>query len=283
MSKILITGAKGQLGTILSYKLSMQHKVIPLSSKELDITNIEKILECVQSVQPDIIINCASYNRVDDGELEVEECIKVNELGTYNLALATRHLSTLLVHISTDYVFDGKKNEPYTELDSPNPINTYGLSKYRGEEAIKSIKENYLIVRTSWLYSDLDRKGNFFNTIYKLAHSKECLNVINDQIGTPTNAYELADRIIRLIQDGRKGLYHCSGEGTCSWYEFASKIISLTQAPCKVFETTTLEYGQRAKRPKYSVLDNSKYIRATGDVINQWEKTLEEFIINIKK
>lgn len=283
MSKILITGAKGQLGTILGHKLSEQNKVIPLSSKELDITDITKVLECVQSVKPDIIINCASYNKVDDAEVEAEECMKVNELGVHNLAVATQKMSTLLVHISTDYVFDGNKNEPYTELDVPRPINIYGLSKYRGEAAISSIKENHLIIRTSWLYSDLDRKGNFFNTIYKLAYSRERLNVINDQIGTPTNAYELSDKIIELIKSGKTGLYHCSGEGKCSRYEFASKIVELIKAPCKVFPITTLEYGQKAERPKYSVLDNGKYIRDTGDSIAQWDKELQEFVMNIRK
>lgn len=283
MSKILITGARGQLGTILAHKLSKQNKVIPLSSQELDITDAARVLECVQSIKPDIIINCASYNKVDEAELAIDECMKVNELGVHNLAIGTQAMPTLLVHISTDYVFDGGKNEPYTELDIPQPLNMYGLSKYRGEETIRAIKENHLIIRTSWLYSDLDRKGNFFNTVYKLANSRECLNVINDQIGTPTNAYELADKIIMLMQGGKTGLYHCSGEGQCSWYEFASKIVELINAPCKVFPTTTLEYGQRAKRPKYSVLDNSKYMRDTGDVIMQWDRALEEFVRNIRK
>lgn len=280
-SKILITGAKGQLGTILSAKLLSRYEVIPLSSKELDITDKNKVLEYIQANKPDIVINCAAYNNVDEGEYEVEKCRQVNEIGIENLAIATKNLPTLLVHISTDFVFDGTKQTPYTENDMPNPINNYGLSKYRGEEAIRSIKEKHLIIRTSWLYSDMDISGNFFNTICKLARSRKSIKVVNDQVGTPTNAYDLAEQIITLIEQGKTGLFHCSGNGECSRYEFAYKIVELIHAPCEVLAITTEEYGMQARRPKYSALCNDKYINATGNGVKNWEEVLKTFTGNI--
>lgn len=279
--KVLITGAKGQLGSILEHKLSKQSKVKAYSSKQLDITNKDKVLECLLRERPDVVINCASYNKVDQAEYDKLNAEAVNAIAVGYLAEICNYTKSKLVHISTDFVFDGEKHIPYNETDIPNPLNYYGITKFAGEKMLGKFCENYLLIRTSWLYSGLP--NNFVNTISKLAMTREQIHVINDQIGTPTNAYELADEIINLIRIDARGLFHCSGEGQCSWYDFARSIIEIEKIDCNVIPVSTKEYGQLATRPIFSVLDNKMLRETTGRSMKVWQDGLENYYSVIRK
>jgi len=278
--KILITGARGQLGSMLEEKLKESYEVYGFSSSTLDITNRNKVFSLVKDIAPQIVINCASYNKVDDAEKYKEVARGINEIGTLNLASATQEIGATIMHISTDYVFDGTKKIPYIEEDVPNPINYYGYSKYQSEQMVKETCSQYILLRTSWLYSNQNK--NFVNTICRIAKDKGRIKVVDDQIGSPTNVYELGDTIKRLIDNKCRGLYHCSGNGECSWYQFAEKIVKLAHIPCQLEKISSKEYTQLANRPKYSVLDNYNLRNTIGDKMKNWEETLEDFFkINI--
>lgn len=273
--KILITGAKGQLGSSLEEKLKESYKVYGLSSSTLDITNRDKVFSTIKDIGPQMVINCASYNKVDDAERYKEVAREVNEIGTLNLANATEEIGAAIIHISTDYVFDGMKKDPYIEEDRPNPINYYGYTKYQGEQLLKEACSQYILLRTSWLYSSQNR--NFVRTICQLAKDKSKIKVVDDQIGSPTNVCELGDTIKRLIDNNCRGVYHCSGNGECSWYQFAEKVIQLAHIPCELERIDSKEYDQLANRPKYSVLDNYNLRNTIGDKMKNWEEALEDF------
>lgn len=278
--KILITGAKGQLGSRLEEKLKESYEVYGFSSSTLDITNRDKVFSMVKDIAPQMVINCASYNKVDDAERYKEVAREINEIGTLNLADATEEIGSTIIHISTDYVFDGTKKIPYREEDIPNPLNYYGYTKYKGEQILKEACSQYILLRTSWLYSNQNR--NFVNTICQMAKDKGKIKVVDDQIGSPTNVCELSDTIKRLIDNNCRGVYHCSGNGECSWYQFAEKIIQLAHIPCELERITSKEYDQLANRPKYSVLDNYNLRNTIGDKMKDWEEALEDFFkINI--
>lgn len=273
--KVLITGAKGQLGSILGQKLSEDSIVKAFSSKQLDITQKDKVFECIASERPDVVINCASYNKVDQAEYDRLSAEAVNTNGVSYLAEACNNIKSKLVHISTDFVFDGNKSIPYIESDTPNPLNYYGHTKLAGEKILSKFSENYLLIRTSWLYSGLP--NNFVHTIAKLAMQRGQIRVINDQVGTPTNAYELADEIINLIAIEARGLFHCSGEGQCSWYEFAKAIVEMEKITCDIIPVSTKEYGQKVIRPAFSVLDNRLLKETTGKSMSVWREGLENY------
>ncbi len=273
--KILIAGSHGQLGNILEKKLKESHQVYGFSSTEMDITNKDRVFSVVKEILPHLVINCASYNKVDDAEKYKEIARAVNVTGTINLADITQHIGAKMFHVSTDYVFDGTKNSPYKEIDHPSPINYYGYTKYLSEKAVQELCNQYILLRTSWLYSRQDR--NFVSTMIKLAKERDNVKVVDDQIGSPTNADELSDTIKRLIDNDCYGVFHCSGNGACSWYEFASRIVQLANIPCNVEKISSKEYKQQAKRPKYSVLDNYNLRHTIGDEMKDWEESLEEF------
>lgn len=274
--KILVVGAYGQLGSSVVKKMSSAHEVFAFGSKQLDIGNEEQVFEIVKKIRPACIINCAAYNNVNQAELHVDEARYVNEIGPYNLAKVAELMQATLIHISTDYVFDGEKNTPYIEVDATNPINIYGITKLKGEELIKEVCSRYIIIRTSWLYSE--KNNNFPHTIMKLAKEKAMLKVVCDHVGTPTNTEELARVIERLIFVGGQGTYHCSGNGVCSWYEFAKKITELAGIECNIQPILAKEYNEIARKPAYSVLDNKKIERTTGYIMRDWKETLEDFL-----
>jgi dTDP-4-dehydrorhamnose reductase len=209
----------------------------------------------VAAADPDMIIHCAALTNVDFCETNPEINYRVNALGTENVALAAQKVKASLVYISTDYVFDGEKGSPYIEYDLPRPLNHYGLAKLAGERIVQSLLDRYFIVRTSWL---CNKEGkNFVNTILRLAKEKDEFRVVNDQIGTPTYAPDLAQCISKLIETDYYGIYHASNEGFCSWYDFAREILELAGfKKVRVIPITSEEYGGPTKRPKYSVLDN---------------------------
>ena len=297
---ILVTGAKGMLGCEIN-DLSKQANYKKIETKkdeyisikylfkdlELDITNYSCLNDFFESNEIDIVINCAAYTAVDDAEDEKEKAFLINEKGVDNLAILSNKFSFLLIQISTDFIFDGnrKVNNSYLETDKSNPLSVYGLSKLKGEIAIVAKAQNYLIIRTSWLYSIFGK--NFFKTILRLSSERESLSMINDQIGTPTYAFDLAETILNIVLKISKdkylnnhsryinNIYNFSNHGEVSWYQFAKEIVRLSKNKCSVNPIATSEYITKAVRPKYSVLNKSKIIKAFNLSINDWDKSLE--------
>lgn len=290
--KILVTGAMGQLGREIS-KLadSTEHTYIYTDVRahegvaELDVTDAEAVNAAVQGV--DVIVNCAAYTDVNKAESDAEAAHKVNALAPAVLAEAAKAAGAMLIHVSTDYVFDGQANVPYTEDAARNPLGVYGRTKMEGENAIVASGCRHLIFRTSWLYSNTGK--NFFLTMSELTASKPELKVVVDQVGTPTYAYDLAYLITYIIEENlldRNGVYNYSDEGVCSWYDFAAEICSLLGHTCRIVPCRSEEYPTPAERPHYSVLDKSKVKRDFGIEIPYWRHSLamavQEYVSLIK-
>ena len=267
--KILVTGADGQLGTELKQLLL---RAVFTGSKDLDITNSESVKEFVADNEIDTIINCAAYNAVDKAEDEVELANKVNAVGPEHLAKT----GCKVIHISPDYVFDGRNYKPYQADDDPNPISVYGQTKRAGEKAVLSNSKVAIVIRTAWLYST--HGNNFVKTIRHLCAERESLSVVDDQIGTPTYAKDLANAIVAILPrmcENNRGVYHYTNEGVCSWYDFAREIMELSNLNCKVCPIPSSAYPAKAARPFYSVLDKSK-IKTTFDIeIPHWKESLK--------
>lgn len=267
---ILITGAKGQLGTCLTELLP---SAVAVDVDELDITNTEAVNQFVRDRAIDVIVNCAAYTAVDKAEQEPEAAARINVLGVANLARS----GAALVHISTDYVFDGTSSTPYTETMPTSPLSVYGRTKLQGEEEALRYAANAIVLRTSWLYSPFG--NNFVKTMRRLGAERDSLGVVFDQIGAPTSALVLA-RIITAVlprlSPSVKGVYHVSNEGVCSWYDFALDIMRLSNLPCQVYPIESCEYPVPASRPHYSVL-NKRKIKSTFRIkIPHWRESLEE-------
>ena len=277
MANIWVTGASGQLGMALRQKgFSFGDEVFYTDKEELDITDRDAVRQFVVGHEIDTIINCAAYTAVDLAEEEPEKAEKINTLAVANLAEVAQKEDCLLIHISTDYVFDGHTNVPYTEKDTPAPKNMYGKTKWAGEQAIIKSGCWHIIIRTSWLYSW--EGNNFVKTILRLADERSEINVVNDQFGSPTYAEDLADAIISIMANEERieheGIYHFSSEGVCSWYDFALQIIKVAKKDCKVNPVTTAEYPVKAIRPAYSVLDKTKIRKIFGIRIPEWQESL---------
>lgn len=268
--KVLVTGANGMLGQDLCPILEdIGCFVYESDIDTLDVTNEEEISVAIATIKPDVVIHTAAYTNVDKAEDERDLALKINEQGTVNVAKACAKNDCVMVYISTDYVFDGEKNEPYAPADSVNPINYYGLTKLKGEEAVKKYCEKYYIVRTSWLYGHHGK--NFVETMISLAEDKE-LKVVNDQVGCPTWTVELANGIIKLIGSQKEyGIFHICGGGQTSWYGFAKEIFEQIGAKVNLIECTTDEFKRPANRPKYSVMNNEKYCR-------DWKVALKDYL-----
>jgi dTDP-4-dehydrorhamnose reductase len=270
--RVLITGASGQLGRELVKALADEELITP-THEEIDIRD-PSIIGKIVKLEPRIIIHTAAYTDVDACEINKELAWETNSNGTKHIAEAAAELRATLLYISTDYVFDGTKREPYLESDRPNPLNVYGKSKLSGENFVQEICPKFLIVRTSWLYSNSGK--NFVNTILRLAKAKKEIRVVNDQIGSPTYAKDLAYIIKRLISTDGYGIYHAGGEGECSWYDFAKQVVALANFDTKVIAISTTEIARPAKRPTYSALTNFK-LGSLGITMPSWEKALEAF------
>lgn len=254
MIKILVTGANGQMGQVLR-SISSEFptfEFIFLSSQELDVTSLESCDNAFVKNSPDICFNFAAYTNVEKAEDEEEIAFGVNALGCKNIAKTCLKFDVSLVHLSTDFVFDGEKKEPYLITDSPNPINVYGASKLKGEHYIQELMTNYYIVRTSWVYSNFGH--NFKNTMLRLSETKSEISVVDDQIGCPTNAVDVCYFIMSLIDKHVFGLYHFRGDRICSWYDFAVSIFKEENITIKVHPISSEEYSSKVKRPRYSVL-----------------------------
>lgn len=277
--KILITGAEGQLGRDLVEVLGKKYELHPFDL-DLDVTDYQKIMSTVSNIRPDIVIHAAAYTDVDGCELNPDKAYEVNTIGTQNVALACRKSDAIMVYLSTDFVFDGRKKEPYTEFDSPNPLNVYGKSKLAGENYLVTQLRDYFIVRTAWLYGKHGK--NFVKTILRLAEEKEELRVVNDQVGSPTYSYDLAKMIRKIIETGLFGIYHVTNAGSCTWYEFARKILELGGRDTKVVPITSKELNRPAPRPAYSVLKNHVLeLRGIGKM-RGFEEALRDYFFKDK-
>lgn len=273
--KILITGASGQLGRELRKVLNEDELLTP-TRNELDIRD-PKIIPKIIDLKPETLIHTAAYTDVDGCEENQELAWDVNSLGTESVATAAEEIKAKLLYISTDYVFDGKKKEPYLETDRPNPLNVYGKTKLSGENLVKDICSRFLIIRTSWLYSNSGK--NFVNTILDLAKLKDELRIVNDQVGSPSYAKDLASVIKEIISNDEYGVYHASGEGDCSWFDFAVQIVRMSGDDIKVLPTTSAEIRRPATRPLYSVLSNSR-LNKIGITIRSWQEALQDFLLD---
>lgn len=278
MANILVTGANGQLGSELrKIGFTALDEVFFTDVAELDITSYEAVAKFVEENDIDTIVNCAAYTAVDKAEDEPELAAKINTEAVANLAKVANKQDCLLIHVSTDYVFDGTGAKPYTEKDRPCPVSVYGKTKLAGEEAIKKSGCLHIIIRTAWLYSAFG--NNFVKTILRLAGERQEISVVSDQVGSPTYAEDLARTIVAIMENDDRGMYegiyHFSDEGVCSWYDFASEIVRLSGLPCQVKPVTTAEYPTKTKRPAYSVLDKTKIRKTFGVSVPKWQESLE--------
>ncbi len=277
--KVLLAGAKGMLAGAILNKKPREWDLKAVDIEELDITDRAAVQKMVLSFAPEIIINCSAFTRVDECEEKKELAFAVNAAGVGHLAEAASQTGAYFVHFSTDYIFDGSGNQPYREEDMPRPVSVYGASKWEGECRIRKYLEDYLIIRTQWLYG---RDGtHFVNTILNLAKKQEVLKVVDDQVGSPTWTEDLSEASLALVEQRATGAYHLVNEGHCSWYQFASRIIEEAALPTKVIPCTTAEFPRPAKRPAYSVLSTDKAKRVLGRGLPHWEVALKRFMRSV--
>lgn len=282
-SKILVTGSNGQLGKELK-KLASNYPdfdFIFLSREDMPIHHFEMVRHYFSVYIPDYVINCAAYTAVDRAESEKDRAFQVNGEAVGVLAAICKERGTKLVHISTDYVFDGMAAAPYKEDDTTNPQSVYGASKLEGERLAIRFNPDCIIIRTSWVYSEYGK--NFVKTMLKLMSEKEEINVVYDQLGSPTYAADLAEAILRIIHSGKwqPGIYHYCNEGVISWYDFAVTIKKLTGSTCKINPIPTSQYPTAAKRPAYSVLDTVKIRKTFFIQTKDWRKSLETCLTKV--
>jgi dTDP-4-dehydrorhamnose reductase len=281
---VLVTGANGQLGQALQ-SISGNYPEIDFvfcSSSDLDITKKESCETVFVKYKPDYCINAAAYTAVDKAESEPEKAQLINVKGAENLAEVCKEYDSILLHVSTDFVFDGSNKIAYKEEDTPNPTGVYGLTKLQGEKAIQETFEKYFIIRTSWVYSQF--ANNFMKTMLRLASERDSLSVVNDQIGTPTNAVDLAEALISIITQTYNlqpttynlfGIYNFSNEGQCSWYDFAKEIFEINNVNINLNPIPSTSFPTPAKRPAFSVLDKTKIKKVFQVEIKHWKESLK--------
>ncbi len=280
--KLLITGARGQLGNelkILGEKFA-DYQITYTDVDELDISDMQAVSAYFDILHPDVVVNCAAYTAVDKAEQELELALKINALAVRNLSNACGEFNALLIHISTDYIFSGKGYRPYVETDTPAPASSYAKSKYAGETQMLSSCKNGIILRTSWLYSAFG--NNFVKTIMKYGKERGNLNVVFDQIGCPTYAKDLAWAILEIIPQvlDHEGIeiFHFANEGVASWYDFAKTIIEFSGIKCTINPIETKDYPLPAERPFYSVLNKTKFKERFGLAIPYWKDSVGDCI-----
>ena len=293
--KVVITGANGQLGTDLVHRLGEKTRVatdtetdsplpfpypvvvFPLTRRELEVCDFAQTRKVLMQLEPQIVINTAAFVQVDQCEDEVERCFQVNTYAVRNLAQVCQELGCRLVHLSTDYVFNGKKYEPYLEDDAPHPLSVYGVAKLAGEYFVRALCERHLVIRSSGLYGlagSSGKGGNFVETMIRLAKEGKPIRVVDDQALAPTYTKDLAEAIVQLLASDSLGLYHVTSDGECSWYEFAQRIFTLLGLSPDLSPTTTRAFGSKALRPAYSVLRSAKLSWR----LRPWSQALEEYL-----
>lgn len=278
--KILITGSNGMLGHDLREVLKDNHDLVLTTSKTLDITDKKQVMDFIGDSKPDIVINSAAYTDVDGCEENRDLAYAVNGEGVRNLALACREVDCALLHVSTDYVFDGTARDPIAEDGEIGPISVYGKSKLEGEKAILEILDKYFIVRTAWLYG-INGK-NFPKTMLELAENHSEITVVYDEVGTPTYTPDLAYGISQLIETDKYGIYHLTNSGSCSWCEFSRLIFEIADKDVKVIPVTASEFARPAPRPSYSVLENKNWIDNGFKPLRDYKEAIKEYIELIK-
>jgi dTDP-4-dehydrorhamnose reductase len=278
--KILVLGHKGMLGTDLMARLVGRHEVLGRDADDFNIASADSCRSLLLEVQPQVVINTAAFTDVDGCETNVTACMAANAGGVRNIAAVCEEIGAKVVHISTDYIFDGAKGEPYREDDSPRPLNVYGHSKLEGEAFLESFSTRYILIRTAWLYGVHGR--NFVKTILQKARTEKALRVVEDQIGSPTFAWDLAGAILYLIEGDHSGIFHVTNRGSCSWYEFACKILQYKGlSDVSVTPITSDELPRPARRPPYSVLNCRKFMDATGKVMQFWQLALQDCLAKL--
>jgi len=292
--KLLVTGANGMLGSdVVKVAKARGHNLVSFGRQELDITNLAQTLEKVRDALPDVVVNCAAYTDVDGAESDIKQAEAINAVGAENVASAAASVGASIVHISTDYVYDGEKASPYTESDSTGPKSAYGLSKLDGELAVARVNSNHCIVRTAWLFGKNGK--NFVTTMMGLAKQHDSVQVVTDQIGCPTYTGHLAEAIVSLaesasdpttkIRNGNAaaspfGIHHVVADGQCSWFEFAQEIFKSSGTQCTVKPTTSESFPRPAKRPAYSVLRSE---RPDSAVLPTWQEGLTAYLKEIER
>ncbi|KUO59863.1 MAG: NAD(P)-dependent oxidoreductase [Gracilibacter sp. BRH_c7a] len=276
---VVVCGSGGMLATDVSMIFNQRgHQVSDLSIKDLDITKLEEVRFRLKALQPDLVFNASGFTNVDQCESEPDLAYQVNCLGTRNLAVVSDELGAAMVHMSTDYVFEGKSNKPYREYDSVNPLNIYGKSKYDGELMVRQHCRHHYIVRTSWLFGN--RSNNFVLTMLRLAKERKLLSVVNDQMGSPTYTKDLADAIAELVEKPAFGTYHLTNSDCCTWFRFTQEILELAEiGNVSVEPITTEQLKCPAKRPKYSVLDNYVWRLDGHKVLRSYREALIAYLV----
>ncbi|MGM0368111.1 MAG: dTDP-4-dehydrorhamnose reductase [Actinomycetota bacterium] len=273
--RILVTGSKGQLGTELTNIAPQKHSIYGFDL-DMDITKPAEIEEKFSKVKPAVAIHCAAITDVDGCEDKKDLTYLVNTRGTENLAKVCQKYGADLLFISSDYVFDGAKGRPYVETDAPNPLSVYGDSKYQAEKIIKGLLDNYYILRTTGIYSKYGK--NFVDTVIKAGRQKEELNIVNDQICTPTYSLDLAECIYSLLDLGKYGIYHTTNNGGCSWYDFTAEIFKILQINTQLLPIESSRLGRKAKRPAFSVLENRNLESNHIYFFRHWREALKEYL-----
>jgi dTDP-4-dehydrorhamnose reductase len=279
--KVAVIGSGGQLGTELRKALE-SWTVFPFTRQELDICDFVYTEEVLTALGPDVVINTAAFNRVDDCEDEPSRAFWVNAFAVRKLAQLCSQLNCTLVHISTDYVFDGERDTPYTEEDSPNPVNVYGASKLTGEYFSRNICRKHLVIRTSGVFGAAGSRakgGNFVETMITLARQGKCIRVVDDQVLSPTYAKDLAHAIGELLRVGALGIFHVTNSGRCSWYQLAAKVMELTGLAADLEPVTSQQFGAKARRPRYSVLANHGIRRLGIPELRPWTDALQAYLL----
>jgi dTDP-4-dehydrorhamnose reductase len=275
--KLVVTGAQGQLAReIIRISKAKGCIVIAPDEKELDITDFKVVSRTVSEVRPDIVINCAAYNDVDKVEADWQTAFLVNGIGVKNIALSCNENNAILVHFSTDYVFDGLKGQPYTIADKPNPINRYGESKLLGEELVKNHSERYFLIRTSWVFGE--GRFSFPKKVIEWAFQNKKLRIVDDQISSPSYTHDLATAVIDLIQTGNYGFYHITNAGFCSKYTWAELILKTIKWDGEIEPAKSKEFASPAKRPGFSALDNFPLKETVGYLLPSWQDATERFL-----
>ncbi len=285
MDRMMIIGADGQLGSDLVNHFASRYDLICLTEKEIEVSDIHSVDKALTTNKPKIVINTAAFHKVDECEKQPIRSYEVNSLGVKYIAQSSQKIGAKVVHISTDYVFDGKKQSPYTEDDSPHPLNVYGVTKLAGEYFLANETDDYLILRVSGIYGKhkcIGKGGNFINVMLKQYRSGNEIRVVSDEILTPTSTVEICRQLEVMVKNDLKGLFHVTNEGQCSWYEFAQKIFHILKFEVEIKPVPVSFFPMTIKRPAYSVLENHRLKENHLNMMNDWRIALEEFLTEVK-
>jgi dTDP-4-dehydrorhamnose reductase len=285
--KVAVLGANGQLGRdVCAAFLAAQHDVFPLTHHDVEVASPEQVTQVLGEIRPEVVVNTAAFHNVEKCEAEAAQAFAVNAMGARNVAAASAQISAAMVHVSTDYVFDGEKNAPYVEEDPPLPLSVYGNSKLAGEYFVRCGNPRHFVLRTSAIYglNPCRAKGglNFVENMLKLAGERDQLRVVNDEFVSPTPTTEIARQIVALSTTPHYGLYHATTEGSCSWFEFTRTIFELTGTRVRLEPARPGEFAAKVRRPKYSVLENAALKRKGLSVFSHWRQGLEGYLAGRK-